>query len=67
MDNVIADMYEDVDQMEALCELGVDYLYSGAKDPFNGLDFDMSQLDLLPGTELVYDSAGVQVLRICAE
>jgi hypothetical protein len=45
----------------------VDYLYSGAKNPFNGSDFDIPQLDMLPGTELVYDSAGVQVLKICGK
>lgn len=67
MDNAIVNLYSNPTQLEALCELGVDYLYSGAKDPFNGNDFDIPQLDMLPGTELVYDSAGVQVLKICGK
>lgn len=65
MDNAIVNLYSNPAQLDALCELGVDYLYSGAKDPFNGNDFDITQLDKLPGTELVYNTAGVQVLKIC--
>lgn len=67
MDNAIVDLYDDSEQLEKLCELGVDYLYSGAKKPFTGIDFDMYELDIVPGTELVYDFAGVQVLRICGK
>lgn len=65
MDNAIVNLYSDPSQLETLCDLGVGYLYSGAKDPFNGSDFDIIQLNMLPGTELVYDSEGVQVLKIC--
>jgi hypothetical protein len=67
MDNAIVDLYDDSEQLEKLCELGVDYLYSGAREPFTGIDFDMYELDIVPGTELVYDFAGVQVLRICGK
>jgi hypothetical protein len=66
-DNAIVNLYSNPTQLDALCELGVDYLYSGAKDPFNGMDFDITQLDMLPETELIYDSAGVQVLKICGK
>lgn len=67
MDNTIVDLYNDLTQMEHLCELGVDYLYSGAKKPYDGKDFNIPQLDSMPGTELIYDSAGVQVLKICGD
>lgn len=53
------------DALESLCALGVDYLYSGAKDPFNGDDFDIHAIDELPGTELVYDRDGVSILQVC--
>lgn len=67
MDNAIVDLYNDPDQIEHLCELGVDYLYSGAKSPFDGNDFNMEELESLTGTEMVYDFAGVQVLKICGD
>ena len=67
LDNAIMDLYNDPSQLNLLCDLEVDYLYSGVKNPFNGLDFDMTQLDMLPGTDLVYDSGGVQILKICGE
>jgi hypothetical protein len=67
MDNAIVNLYSDPTQLDELCKLGVDYLYSGAKETFNGRDFDITQLDMLPGTELVYDLEGVQVLKICGK
>jgi hypothetical protein len=67
MDNTIVNLYSDPTQLDELCKLGVDYLYSGAKETFNGHDFDITQLDMLPGIELVYDLEGVQVLKICGK
>lgn len=51
--------------MTHLCDLGVDYLYSGEKDPFTAMDFDFTALDQLPSTELIYDENGVQIMQIC--
>lgn len=67
MDLAIMDVYENPESLEALCALGVDYLYSGQKTPFTGDDFDLIALLELPGTKLVYDIKGVQVLEICRE
>lgn len=51
--------------LDMICSLGVDYLYSGLKEPFTREDFDLVLLDELPTTELVYDQDGVQIMRIC--
>jgi hypothetical protein len=65
MDNAVVDLYSNPTELDSLCSLGVDYMYSGNKAPFTQDDFDFSILLSLPGTKLVYDLEGVQVLKIC--
>ena len=65
MDLDIMDVYEEPESLGVLCELGVDYLYTGQKAPFTGDDFDVIALSELPGTKLISDAKGVQVLEIC--
>jgi hypothetical protein len=49
-----------------LCEYGIDYLYSGVKDPLVSKDLT-SRLELMnkEGMHLIYDKEGVQVIKIC--
>lgn len=48
-----------------ICEMDVDYLYSGLKDPNNLLDFDIQEISELPGVQVIYDQDGIQILDIC--
>jgi hypothetical protein len=51
--------------LDKLCAFDISYLYSGAKPSVSGNDFNIDELLNLPGTSLVYDRGGVQVLEIC--
>lgn len=48
-----------------ICEMGVDYLYSGLYDPNNSLDFNIPEISELPGVQIIYDQDGIQILDIC--
>lgn len=63
----VMQLYEDPASVSRLCAQGVSYLYSGAKAPFTGQDFDLDALLAQKGVRLLYDREGVQVLSLCAE
>lgn len=48
-----------------ICEMGVDYLYSGVITPSYSHDFNITEIAKLPDVQLVYDQDGVQILKIC--
>ena len=59
-------LYEaDSASVAQLCELGVTYLYDGAKPAFDGKAFDLEGLTKLSGVELLYKDGDVSILRIC--
>ena len=58
-------LYETPANLQNLCDLGVDYLYSGNKDPFTRHDFDIKGLLTQENTQLLYDQDNVQILKIC--
>lgn len=58
-------LYEPQPDLAPLCSDGFDYIYSGKAVPYDGKDFDIDRLAKLPGTSLVFDQDGVQILRIC--
>lgn len=47
-----------------LCDYGIDYLYSGAKDPLGSADF-MEKISVEPGANLIYDKDQVKIYKIC--
>lgn len=47
-----------------LCDYGIDYLYSGAKDPLGSMDFTKLPY-LLENIQLIYEKDGVQVIKVC--
>lgn len=47
-----------------LCDYGIDYLYSGAKDPLGSMDFTKLP-NLLENIQLIYEKDGVQVIKVC--
>jgi hypothetical protein len=61
----VMSLYSPSPDIGALCELGVDYLYDGAKDPFDGNQFNLSAIQQVEGVELIYQAGGVSILRIC--
>ena len=61
----IIGLYEPQPDLAPLCSDGFDYIYSGKAVPYDGKDFDIDRLAQLPGTSLVFDQDGVQILRIC--
>ncbi len=58
-------LYSNNPSVESLCELGVDYLYNGAKSPYTGEWFDVSTLSALDQVQLSFQSGDVIVLKIC--
>lgn len=57
---------EEAVNTQPLCDMGVTYLYSGKKDPFTQLDFNIEALKSSPGVQLVYDQNGIQILSLCS-
>jgi len=58
-------IYEDPAMVENLCSLGVNYVFTGEKEPYNGRGFDIDALITLPNVKLLYQAGGVGVLEIC--
>lgn len=61
----MTDLYK-MNSIDTLCAYGVDYLYSGAKNPLGSQDFvSILGLEELMDVHKVYDSDGVQIYKIC--
>jgi hypothetical protein len=58
-------LYSENPSVESLCEMGVDYLYNGAKSPYTGKRFDLSKMLDLDQVQLLFQSGDVSVLKIC--
>lgn len=52
-------------ELDALGELGVDYLYDGAKNPFDGSKFNISAIQQAVGVRTVYQEADVSIYKLC--
>lgn len=63
--NAVKSLYNAAPTIDELCNLGVDYIYDGAKEPFEGLEFDVDKLVMLSDVKLIYESGGVSILKIC--
>lgn len=61
----ILTLYSSDPKLDSLCQYGIDYVYSGVKNPLGSADFDIKHLSELDGVSLVYDVDGVQILKIC--
>jgi len=54
------------DDISLLCNYGIDYLYSGAKDPLGSADFaTLPNLFTNENLHLIYDQMGVEIYQIC--
>ena len=50
--------------LSPLCAYGIDYLYSGAKDPLGSADLT-EKIGTQSGVSLIYDRDGVKIYKIC--
>jgi len=61
----MTDLYK-MNTVETLCDFGVDYLYSGVKNPLGSQDFVMIQgFEDISNVGKVYDKHGIQIFKIC--
>ncbi len=61
----VMQLYKEEPSIDELCALGVNYIYDGVKDPFEGNSFNIETLENLPGVELMYSANRVTILKIC--
>lgn len=52
-------------ELDALGELSVDYLYDGAKNPFNGSKFNISAIQQAADVQTIYQHGGVSIYKLC--
>lgn len=61
----VISLYSSSPDIDALCELGVDYLYDGAKNPFDGRQFNISAIQQAAGVQSIYQDSGVLIYKLC--
>jgi len=50
--------------LSPLCDYGIDYLYSGVKDPLGSMDI-IEKIETQSGVNLIYDQEAVKIYKIC--
>jgi len=58
-------LYSPSPDIDTLCELGVKYIYDGAKNPFDGSQFNIPAIEQAENTQIVYQDDGVSIYKIC--
>lgn len=58
-------LYSAEPNIQALCAVGIDYIYDGAKNPFDGSAFNTQAIEQSEDAQLIYQSEGVSVYQIC--
>ena len=61
----VMSLYSPSPNVGALCELGVDYLYDGVKNPFDGNQFNISAIQQAEGVQTIYQDGGVSIFKLC--
>lgn len=61
----VMSLYSASPDIGTLCELGVDYLYDGAKNPFDGRQFNVSAIQQAEGVQTIYQDGGVSIYKLC--
>jgi len=61
----VMSLYSASPDIGALCELGVDYLYDGAKDPFDGNQFNIPAISQFESMQAIYEDGGVSIYKLC--
>ena len=62
---VVMSLYSPSPDIDKLCELGVKYIYDGAKNPFDGSQFNIPAIEQAENTQIVYQDDGVSIYKIC--
>ena len=58
-------LYDEEPDIDQLCVLGIDYIYDGAKNPFDNKSFNIDEIEKLSNVELIYEKEGVSIFKIC--
>ena len=58
-------LYSSSPDIGALCELGIDYIYDGVKNPFDGSQFNIPAIVQAEGTQAIYQESGVSIYKLC--
>jgi len=61
----VMSLYSSSPDLEDLCELGIDYIYDGAKNPFDGSQFNITAIQQAGNTQIIYQDGGVSIYKIC--
>lgn len=61
----VMSLYSASPDIGTLCKLGVDYLYDGAKNPFDGSQFNISAIQQAEGVKTIYQDGGVSIYKLC--
>ena len=61
----VMSLYSASPNVDALCKLGVDYLYDGAKNPFDGSQFNIDAMQQVEGIQVIYQDGGVFIYELC--
>ena len=61
----VMSLYSSAPDVGTLCELGVTYLYDGAKNPFDGSRFNISAIQQIDGVQTIYMENGVSIYKLC--
>lgn len=61
----VMSLYSPSPDIAFLCELGVDYIYDGAKNPFDGRQFNISAIQQAEGVQTIYQDSGILILKLC--
>jgi len=61
----VMSLYSSTPDIAVLCELGVDYLYDGAKNPFDGSQFNVDVIQQTEGVQIIYQDGSVSIYKLC--
>lgn len=63
----VMSLYTASPDITTLCTLGVEYLYDGQKNPFDGVEFNIQAVEQNENTQIVYQDEEVTIYKLCEE
>ncbi len=61
----VMSLYSSAPDIPTLCDMGIRYLYDGAKNPFDGSQFNIPAIEQAEGMQTIYQDDGISVYKIC--
>jgi hypothetical protein len=62
---LVATLGEESPQLQALCSMGVEYLYNGEKGNFTGIGFNQENILKDTHAKLLYQNEDVFIIKLC--